>query len=79
MSQVVGGQRQLQAKRLKKRQKPAKKGQLSEELSEEISRSDVPVTFPMNSFTGLPEALNPARCASVILRKGTHERAVLFV
>ena len=48
-------------------------GQLSEELSEEIFRVDVPVTFPVSSFTCLPEAFNRAMCATVILMKGAYE------
>jgi hypothetical protein len=54
-------------------------GQLSEELSEEIHENDVPVTFLTVSFTGLPEAVNRAMSAFVILMKDTHERAVLFI
>jgi hypothetical protein len=50
----------------------SKSGPLSEELSEEIRRRDVPVTFPAISSTCLPEAVNRAMCASVILMKGTH-------
>jgi hypothetical protein len=52
---------------------------LSVKVSEEIRRSDVPVMFLMISFTCLPDAVNRAMCVSVILMKGAHERAVLFI